>query len=332
MPGTRRTTCSRSGPTSTRACSTRATRRSATASSPGRRSSGCCPRTPSSRRSTRTASPASPDPTASPGRCSTRCVPGTRSATTSSGSSRAWPRCSPATSPTPTTRSGGCSTTSRTPASSTTRSSSSSPTTARAARAVRTARSTSGASSTASPTPTELTLPHIDELGTPAVLQPLQHRLGVGLRHAVPVLEAVGRLRGRRRRHVPVSRGRRGSPRQRHRAHQYVHAVDVVPTVYDLLGIEPPDVIKGYPQSPIEGESFAASLTDPAAPARRRSSTRCSGSARSTTRAGSPAPLHPPHVRLGQVRPGRVGALPPRRATARSPPTSPRRSPSGSSG
>ncbi|WP_261719087.1 arylsulfatase [Streptomyces sp. FZ201] len=50
---------------------------------------------------------------------------------------------------------------------------------------------------------------------------------------------------------------------------QYVHAVDVVPTLYDLLGIEPPEMIKGCPQSPIEGESFKASLTDPAAPGRR---------------------------------------------------------------
>ena len=49
---------------------------------------------------------------------------------------------------------------------------------------------------------------------------------------------------------------------------QYVHAVDVVPTVYDLLGITPPAVIKGYEQSEIEGESFAASLTDPDAPAK----------------------------------------------------------------
>lgn len=49
---------------------------------------------------------------------------------------------------------------------------------------------------------------------------------------------------------------------------QYVHAVDVVPTVYELLGITPPDVIKGYEQSEIEGESFAASLTDPDAPAK----------------------------------------------------------------
>lgn len=37
---------------------------------------------------------------------------------------------------------------------------------------------------------------------------------------------------------------------------QYVHAVDVVPTLYDLLGIEPPDVVRGYVQNPIEGLSF----------------------------------------------------------------------------
>lgn len=45
-----------------------------------------------------------------------------------------------------------------------------------------------------------------------------------------------------------------------------MHAVDVVPTVYELLGIEPPEVIKGYVQSPIEGESFAAALTDASVP------------------------------------------------------------------
>jgi arylsulfatase len=47
-----------------------------------------------------------------------------------------------------------------------------------------------------------------------------------------------------------------------------VHAVDIVPTLYDLLGVEPPEVLKGYPQSAIEGESFAASLADPSAPER----------------------------------------------------------------
>lgn len=49
---------------------------------------------------------------------------------------------------------------------------------------------------------------------------------------------------------------------------QYVHAVDVVPTIYELLGVDPPDVLKGYTQAPIEGESFSATFSDPAAPGR----------------------------------------------------------------
>lgn len=50
---------------------------------------------------------------------------------------------------------------------------------------------------------------------------------------------------------------------------QYIHAVDVVPTLYDRMGITPPGVIKGYPQSPIEGQSFAGSLTDPTVAGKR---------------------------------------------------------------
>jgi arylsulfatase len=51
--------------------------------------------------------------------------------------------------------------------------------------------------------------------------------------------------------------------------HQYLHAVDLVPTIYDLLDIEPPSVIKGYPQTPIEGQSMKATLTDADAPGRQ---------------------------------------------------------------
>ncbi len=38
---------------------------------------------------------------------------------------------------------------------------------------------------------------------------------------------------------------------------QYIHAVDVVPTIYQMLDIEPPEVVRGYTQNPIEGISFA---------------------------------------------------------------------------
>jgi arylsulfatase A-like enzyme len=50
--------------------------------------------------------------------------------------------------------------------------------------------------------------------------------------------------------------------------HQYVHAVDIVPTIYELLRVEPPAVLKGYTQAPIEGESFGASFTAADAPGR----------------------------------------------------------------
>jgi arylsulfatase A-like enzyme len=37
--------------------------------------------------------------------------------------------------------------------------------------------------------------------------------------------------------------------------HQFLHATDIVPTVYDLLAVELPDEVKGYPQIPLEGVS-----------------------------------------------------------------------------
>ena len=43
---------------------------------------------------------------------------------------------------------------------------------------------------------------------------------------------------------------------------QFVHAIDIVPTIYECLGIEPPAVVNGYTQYPHDGVSFAASLDD----------------------------------------------------------------------
>jgi len=47
---------------------------------------------------------------------------------------------------------------------------------------------------------------------------------------------------------------------------QYVHAVDVMPTLLDLIGVEPPATIAGVDQTPLQGTSFAGVLTDPEAP------------------------------------------------------------------
>src|SRR6185369_12086189 len=51
--------------------------------------------------------------------------------------------------------------------------------------------------------------------------------------------------------------------------HQYCHATDIVPTLYECLGIDPPDVVHGYPQSAIEGVSFAHTFHDAAAPTKK---------------------------------------------------------------
>nr|WP_203454650.1 sulfatase-like hydrolase/transferase [Jiangella aurantiaca] len=47
---------------------------------------------------------------------------------------------------------------------------------------------------------------------------------------------------------------------------QFAHAIDMVPTVLDALGLEPPDQIRGVTQSPLEGVSFAHTFDDVAAP------------------------------------------------------------------
>jgi len=44
---------------------------------------------------------------------------------------------------------------------------------------------------------------------------------------------------------------------------QFVHAIDIVPTVYECLGIEPPEAVKGYTQHAIEGVSFNSAFADP---------------------------------------------------------------------
>ena len=42
----------------------------------------------------------------------------------------------------------------------------------------------------------------------------------------------------------------------------FLHVNDVVPTIYDIVGIEPPLIVNGVPQIPIAGASFARTLTD----------------------------------------------------------------------
>jgi hypothetical protein len=50
--------------------------------------------------------------------------------------------------------------------------------------------------------------------------------------------------------------------------HQFAHACDLTPTLLDLLGIAAPAEINGVKQMPIEGTSFAPSLSDPTVPSK----------------------------------------------------------------
>lgn len=51
---------------------------------------------------------------------------------------------------------------------------------------------------------------------------------------------------------------------------QFHHAVDVVPTVLEAIGIEMPSVVRGFPQMPIEGISMFYTFLDAAAPTRKQ--------------------------------------------------------------
>ena len=67
----------------------------------------------------------------------------------------------------------------------------------------------------------------------------------------------------------------------------FLHCTDVVPTVYEILGIEPPLVVNGVQQVPIAGASFAApSPTEQRTAGRKPSTSRSWAAARSTTTAG----------------------------------------------
>jgi arylsulfatase len=114
---------------------------------------------------------------------------------------------------------------------------------------------------------TELTLQHIDELGSPQSYNHYNTGWAWAFDTPFPYWKRWAGYEGGVADMCFVSWPAR-IPTDPVPRHQYVHAVDVVPTIYELLDIQPPAVLKGYTQNPIEGESFAASLSDPSAPAK----------------------------------------------------------------
>ena len=47
---------------------------------------------------------------------------------------------------------------------------------------------------------------------------------------------------------------------------QFVHIIDVTPTILDAVGVKPESLVHGVPQSPFDGVSFTSTFTDPHAP------------------------------------------------------------------
>ncbi|PKL63239.1 MAG: arylsulfatase [Methanomicrobiales archaeon HGW-Methanomicrobiales-2] len=117
------------------------------------------------------------------------------------------------------------------------------------------------------PDTVEANLPHIDELGGPGAYNHYCNGWAWAFDTPFPYWKRFAGYEGGIADMCLVAWPRGISARGEIR-HQYVHAVDIVPTLYDLLGIELPKVLKGYTQSPIEGESFKASFDDPGAPGR----------------------------------------------------------------
>ena len=218
--------------------------------------------------------------TASRSRCSTPPGRGTRCPTTRSGCSPGWPRSTRGSSRTPTTTSAGCSTTWRT--------------TGQLENTLvdprlRQRRVSGEGGPNGSVNEMKFVNGIPDDLAEnladarrarqPEDLQPLPERLGDGVQHAVQDVEAL-RVQ---RRHAdpciiswPAGIKARGEIR-----HQYHHAIDIVPTILDVLGVEPPETIKGHVQSRVRRRQHALQLRrrGGAVGTAGRSSTRCSGRA-----------------------------------------------------
>jgi arylsulfatase len=63
--------------------------------------------------------------------------------------------------------------------------------------------------------------------------------------------------------HFPARIAARGELRR-----QFVHAIDVAPTIFEMVGVEPAPAVDGVEQRPLEGRSFAATFSDDTAPTR----------------------------------------------------------------
>jgi arylsulfatase A-like enzyme len=111
-------------------------------------------------------------------------------------------------------------------------------------------------------------LARIDDIGGPATHS--NYPLGWAMASNTPLRRYKQNTHGGGIRDPLVISWQRGIAARDKLRHQFAHACDLTPTLLDIVGVAAPDTIKGIVQMPVEGVSFAASLRDPAAPAKTR--------------------------------------------------------------
>ena len=113
------------------------------------------------------------------------------------------------------------------------------------------------------PDTAEANLPHIDELGGPTTYNHYPNGWAMAFNTPFKMWKRYEFNGGTSDPCIvswPAGMAARGEIRE-----QYHHAVDIVPTVLDVLGVEAPEVIKGYTQSDFDGLSMRSSFDDGAA-------------------------------------------------------------------
>jgi len=115
----------------------------------------------------------------------------------------------------------------------------------------------------------EENLEHIDEIGGPRWFNHFPsawaHAMNTPFPWAKQVASHLGGTRNPMVISWPAGIRDRGGIRS-----QFVHTIDLVPTLYEAIGITPPEVLNGIRQKPIEGASFLASFNSAQAPEHRR--------------------------------------------------------------
>jgi arylsulfatase A-like enzyme len=106
-------------------------------------------------------------------------------------------------------------------------------------------------------------LPHLDELGGPRTYNHYPTGWAWALNTPFKLWKRYSNYEGGTADPMIVSWPKR--IQQTGIRRQFVHAVDIVPTIYACLQIEPPEVVKGFTQHPLEGISFTATFDDPGA-------------------------------------------------------------------